>query len=204
MTRDTRNKFLAGAFGAVIVVGGILVLGKSPSSQTGSKIIVEPKETGNQSANVLPAPTRENVSKELTAQIKHLKDVVDKNPEESVSALQLARLLQDGHDLKGALKYYAIGLKGSPSNNAARIDYSLCLYSDAQADEAMAQSKIVHKNEPKNIQACYNIGSLYANKGAKDSAIAYWSKVIEYQPKSDLAEKSREHIKTISGPGVGQ
>jgi len=199
MTKETKNKILAASSGVVIVVVGIVVLSKSPSSQQGTKVL-ETKKTENQTNGVLPAPTKENVSKELTAQIKHLKEVVKNNPEESASALQLARLLQDGHDLKGALEYYAIGLKGMPSNTAARIDYSLCLYSDGQADEAMTQSKLVFRNEPKNIQACYNIGSLYANRGVKDSAIAYWSKVIEYQPKSDLAKKSKEHIKTITNP----
>jgi tetratricopeptide (TPR) repeat protein len=201
MAKETRNKILAASLGAVIVVVGIFALGKSPSPQQGTKVL-ETKKTENQTNGVLPAPTKDNVSKELTAHIKHLKDVVRNNPEESASALQLARLLQDGHDLKGALEYYSIGLKGMPSNNVARIDYALCLYSDGQADEAMKQSRIVSKNEPKNIQACYNIGSLYANRGVKDSAIAYWSKVIEYQPKSDLAKKSKEHIKTITNPAA--
>jgi cytochrome c-type biogenesis protein CcmH/NrfG len=149
-----------------------------------------------------PAPSKENVSKQVQERIDHLKAVVVKKPSDARSALELARTLQDGHDLQGAAKYYELGLKADPRNVQARVDYSLCLYQSGKEQEAFTQNKIVLKQDASNAHALYNLGAIYANRGLGDSARYYWKHLISSHPHEDLAQKAEQNLKQLAGKGA--
>ena len=146
-----------------------------------------------------PAPSKDNVGKQVQERIDHLKDVVAKKPSDARSSIELARTLHDGHDLEGALKYYALGLKADPGNLEARVDYSLCLYQAGKEQEAFAQNALVLRQDVSNVQALYNLGAIYANRGMNDSAAYYWRSLISSHPKDDLAQKASQNLKQIAG-----
>jgi cytochrome c-type biogenesis protein CcmH/NrfG len=151
---------------------------------------------------VSSAPSKENVSKQVGQQISHLKAVVAKNPKDGRSALELARTLQDGHDLVGAQKYYEIALKADPKNLAARIDYSLCLYQSGREREAFVQNAIVLNQDASNAQALYNLGAIYANRGRSDSARYYWQGLIAAHPHDELAKRAEGNLKQLAADGA--
>lgn len=157
---------------------------------------VEAPQLASQSL-VNPAPSKENVAKQVQERIEHLRDVVAKNPAESRSALELARTLQDGHDLAGALQYYEIGLKADPKNLDARVDYSLCLYQSGKEEEAFAQNVIVLRQDASNAHALFNLGAIYGNRGMTDSATYYWRKLITSHPRHDLAQQAEQNLKQL-------
>jgi cytochrome c-type biogenesis protein CcmH/NrfG len=144
-----------------------------------------------------PTPTKENVAKQVQERIEHLRSVVEKNPDEARSALELARTLQDGHDLAGALQYYEIGLTADPKNLDARVDYSLCLYQSGREEEAFAQNAIVLRHDASNAQALFNLGAIYGNRGMADSAAYYWKKLIASHPHNDLSQKAEQNLKQL-------
>jgi len=151
------------------------------------------------SSPVKPEPSKDNVSKLVQEQIDHLKAVVAKNPADAKSSFELARMLQDGHDSPGAMKYYELGLKADPKNIEARVDYSLCLYQTGKLQEAFSQNAIVLKQDASNAHALYNIGALYGNRGMSDSAAYYWRKLISSHPHDQLAQQAQENLKKLSG-----
>jgi len=157
----------------------------------------KPKPTTSSPVN--PEPSKENVSKLVQEQITHLKEVVARNSDDAKSAFELARMLQDGHDAPGAMKYYELGLKADPKNVEARIDYSLCLYQTGKLQEAFHQNALVLKQDASNPHALYNMGSLYGNRGMSDSAAYYWRKLISSHPHDPLAQKAGENLKKLSG-----
>lgn len=144
-------------------------------------------------------PTKENVSKVVTEKIEHLKSVVARNPDDARTAFELAKMLQDGHNMPEAVKYYEVGLKSDKHNIAARIDYSLCLYQTGKHREAMAQNRAVLRDDPANPQALYNLGAIYANRAQSDSARYYWSKLVTVHPNDELAEKARKNLTLLGG-----
>lgn len=151
---------------------------------------------------VNPAPSKENVSKQVEQQIGHLKAVVSKNPKDARSALELARTLQDGHDLTGAQKYYQIALKADPKNLPARIDYSLCLYQSGREQEALGQNALVLRQDASNAQALYNLGAIYANRGRSDSARYYWKTLVAAHPDDELAKRAEGNLKQLVADGA--
>jgi tetratricopeptide (TPR) repeat protein len=144
-------------------------------------------------------PSKENVSGKLKDEIDHLRALVAKDPKNTRAAFQVAQLLQDSHDSQAASVYYALGLKSAPKDNAARIDYSLCLYQLGKKTEAREQCRIVLRSDPANAPALFNLGAIFANEGGVDSARAYWSKLISRHPNDALAAKAQEHITQLTG-----
>jgi cytochrome c-type biogenesis protein CcmH/NrfG len=181
-------KIIVGMAIVLFVVIVVVALQQAPE--------VQAPQVASQSP-VNPAPSKENVAKQVQERIGHLKDVVAKNPAESRSALELARTLQDGHDLAGALRYYEIGLKADPKNLDARVDYSLCLYQSGKEEEAFAQNAIVLRHDALNAQALFNVGAIYGNRGMADSAAYYWKKLIASHPHNDLAQKAEQNLKQL-------
>ncbi len=144
-------------------------------------------------------PSKENASKVFKEDIEHLRNVVRDDSSNSSVIFELARMLQDSHNSGEAVRYYALGLRVDPKNDSARIDYSLCLYGLGRASEARKQCAVVLHNDPANPQALFNIGAIYANSGAWDSARAYWGKLIMKHPAHELALRAQADLKTLEG-----
>jgi cytochrome c-type biogenesis protein CcmH/NrfG len=189
---STRIVFVVGLL--LVVALTVVVLQRNPE--------VKPQPLTTSKSPMSPTnaePSKENVSKQVQERINHLKDIVAKQPSDSRSSIELARTLQDGHDMQGALKYYEIGLRADPRNIEARVDYSLCLYQAGKEQEAFVQNAVVLQQDASNVQALYNIGAVYANRGMNDSAAYYWRSLIAAHPNDDLAQKATQNLKQLAG-----
>jgi cytochrome c-type biogenesis protein CcmH/NrfG len=157
------------------------------------------KRAEPQSSSDKVVPSKENVSQGVKERIEHLRQVIEKNPEDARTMFALAQLLQDAHNLQDAVKYYAQALLLNPTNTSARIDYALCLHEIGKDDDAFVQTRWVLRDDAANAQALYNMGALHANGSGRDSAVAYWSKLIKLHPHDELATKARENLKALTG-----
>lgn len=178
----------------VVIVGALAVVALQ-REEPANKAPAAPQL--KQATPLSPAPSKENVSKQVQERIEHLRSVVEKNPSDARSAFELARTLQDGHDLPGALKYFEIGLKADSKDVAARVDYSLCLYLSGKEQEAFKQNTIVLWQDGTNAQALYNIGAIHANRGRPDSAAFYWKRLVAVHPEDELARKAEDNLKQL-------
>lgn len=151
-----------------------------------------------------PAPSKENVSRGVLANIDQMKHAVSNEPTDAAGLFALARLLHDAHNGSEAAGYYARGLRVESSNHDARIDYALCLSELEKTSEALEQTRIVLKSEPLNAKACYNAGAIFANMGVHDSARVYWRKLIAAHPSDALSSKAREYLGKLSPANAAQ
>jgi Flp pilus assembly protein TadD len=161
-----------------------------------------PEQPAQREAALAPEPSKENVSGVVREKIEHLREVVARNPRDTRSAFELARLLQDGHDLAGAITYYELGLKTAGKDTNARIDYSLCLYQSGREEEALAQNRIVLRLDGTNAKALYNLGALHANRGTVDSARFYWRSLRELHPNEELSRAAEKNLEELSGQRI--
>jgi tetratricopeptide (TPR) repeat protein len=185
----------------VFGVGFILISGLAIIAGFGEQPMNAPSRPADVPAGspVAPAPSKENVSKSVQERITHLKEVVAKNPADATTAFELARTLQDGHDVAGAIAYFEKGLKAAPRDLAARVDYSLCLYQTGRFNEAFDQNRLVLRVDAQNAQALYNLGALHANTGRNDSAAYYWTRLVKAHPQDELARAARQNLTKLDG-----
>jgi len=144
-------------------------------------------------------PSKENANLALKEKIDHLRHVVEIDTGNSAIAFEVARLLQDSHNSRDAVQYYARGLMSDPKNSSARIDYSLCLYEVGRGAEALRQCMLVLQSDSTHAEALFNLGAIYANEGNRDSAQAYWTKLAAKHPTHRLATKARENLRMLAG-----
>lgn len=142
-------------------------------------------------------PSRENVSQSVKETIMHLKGLIEKDPSDVGSMIRLAHMLHDGHNAREAATYYERAVRLEGGNDSLRVDYSLCLFGLGRVGEALEQNMVVHRRNPRNTQALYNLGAIHANGGGKDSAITYWSRLINTAPEDPLAEKARQSMRQL-------
>ena len=143
------------------------------------------------------APSKENASQNIKDATAHLRELVEKDPTNAATMLELARFLQNAHHPGEALAYYEKGLRIDPGNVDARIDYSLCLFETGRGQDALEQNRIVLKHDPGNTKALYNIGAVHANTGLRDSAEFYWKRLISMHPEDTLSEHARASISRL-------
>jgi tetratricopeptide (TPR) repeat protein len=145
------------------------------------------------------APSKDNVNRALKEKIDHLRQVIENDTGNSAIAFEVARLLQDSHNPRDAVQYYARGLMSDSKNSDARIDYSLCLYEVGREAEALRQCMIVLQSDSTHAEALFNLGAIYANEAIRDSAKAYWTKLVAKHPTHRLATKARENLRMLAG-----
>jgi len=181
----------------LIVVGGVgasVVIGLVVMRDSGS---VRSDSTGT--SQVPSSFFLGGVSQSVKEKITHLRHIVDKDPRNSRAAFELAQLLQDSHDNREAAKFYARGLESDSLNNAARVDYALCLYEIGNMSDALEQSRIVLRNNPVHAEALFNVGAIFANSANRDSAEIYWSKLISNHPGHELADRAKDNLRLLRG-----
>jgi tetratricopeptide (TPR) repeat protein len=147
-----------------------------------------------QEAEPAMGPSKENVSPTVRQRMEELRHVVEKNPADATSMIELAHLLQDAHNTSEAVVFYARGLELDPHNHDVRIDYAVCLFGLGRREEALNQTKRVLKADPPNAKALYNAGAIFGNMGIADSARAYWNKLIALHPDDNLAAQAQSHL----------
>jgi precorrin-6B methylase 2 len=70
--------------------------------------------------------------------------------------------------------------------------------------EALEQNRKAAALQPRNLKALYNIGAVYANMGANDSAEVYWSRVISIDADDDMAKQAEANIRKLHGDSQKQ
>ncbi len=142
-------------------------------------------------------PSAANVREDYYKRVDDLKEIVEKDPSDLESALELARLLRDGHRAEESIKYFNMYLKANPTSVNAMLDLSVSHFMIGDRDKAMQLTQKILSIEPDNATAMYNLGALYASEDKFDKAREVWEKLIDTHPGDDNAARAREAIERL-------
>jgi cytochrome c-type biogenesis protein CcmH/NrfG len=99
---------------------------------------------------------------------------------------QIAGIYQASHQFKEAAEYLEKALKIEPKNVSARTQLASCLYYSGDADGAVSQLNEVLKENPKDVNALFNLGMIkYQGKNDAAGAIAVWERLLKNNPNLD-------------------
>lgn len=129
-------------------------------------------------------------------QINSLQTIVDKNPSDKETLLQLAHLYNDSGLKPKAIERYSQYLKMNPKNADVWVDMGVCYFETGKNDDAISSMERALKINPRHQIANLNLGIVNLTAGNTEKAIGYWKKAIEIDPTNEIGQKAKELITT--------
>lgn len=132
------------------------------------------------------------------AELKELKGMVEKNPEDVDAMKRLANLYHDGKRYDEAVSWYQKVLQKTPRDVNVSTDLGTVLWYMGKTDEAIAQFEKSLAVDPAHPQTLYNMGivKLHGKNDAK-GALAAWQKLVDTNPNYPQAKELKSRIETL-------
>ena len=142
-------------------------------------------------------PSKDNVMGSIMQHMKELQKYVDKHPNDTLKIREYADFLNEAHQKDKAIIYYQKILNKDPKRIDILSSLVFIYYGNKNfngAEECLNKILSIDKN---NVEAMYNLGAVYANKGEKAKAHQIWLQIIDDFPSSSMAQKARESIQML-------
>lgn len=130
------------------------------------------------------------------SRINELVSIIQKNPNDANSLLELADLRFDSGFFEDASKNYQQYLSIEPQNPDARIDMAVCYYNLQQFDRAEAEILEALKFAPKHQTGFLNLGVINLAKQNMEKAKEWFNKAVELNPNSDIGKKAKSLLQS--------
>lgn len=134
-------------------------------------------------------------------EIEHLQKVVDANPGDMESTLQLANRLHDVKFFPRAVTMYQRYLKVNSANPDARVDLGICFFEMALADSsrrstyfhaARSEMEKALTYNPKHQLAYFNLGIVSLQSGDLEEANTLFKKCVDLNPNSETGKRAQQ------------
>jgi len=137
-------------------------------------------------------PSKENVSESFRKRLQELESKFKSNPKDVKTATELADLYLASHQNEKAIEIYE-SIRNKLSIESL-FNLTLAYYNLKNFDKAEETTRLILKNNPNDYRAIFNLGSINASKGDKESAKKYWNEVINKFPNTDEAKQAKEFL----------
>jgi tetratricopeptide (TPR) repeat protein len=124
--------------------------------------------------------------------LNQLKSIVENNPDDRKSILELANLYHDSHNLDEAITYYKKYLTLDEKNPDARVDMAICYFEKHDNENAIKEIQKAVSFNPKHQKAHFNLGIIYLSSGKIKEAMLYFKKSYEIDSTSEVGRNSKE------------
>jgi tetratricopeptide (TPR) repeat protein len=142
-------------------------------------------------------PSKDNVMSSIMQHMEELKKDVEKHPNDTLKMKEYADFLNEAHQKDQAIIYYQKILKKDPKRIDILTSLVFIYYGNKNFNGAEECLNKILKIDNNNVDAMYNLGAVYANKGEKAKARQIWQRIINNFPSSSMAQKARESIQML-------
>ena len=132
-------------------------------------------------------------------ELKELAVQLQKKPGHLPVLLRMAQLERQKGALDDAAGHLREAIKSEPSNPDAHLELGRLLYERNDVTGAITETEKVLVLNPKQVDALYNMGAIYANLGNAERARTYWSQAVAVDASADSGRKAREGLTKLSG-----
>jgi tetratricopeptide (TPR) repeat protein len=134
------------------------------------------------------------------AQVAALMQKISADPKDVTSLQALGDQYFQAGDYETAVSWETKVLAIDPKNQTALLAIGAAQFNLGNADAAEKQWLVAEKLYPNNAEVHYDLGFLYMSKSPSDTVKmrAQWQKVIDIDPKSDLAKTVSTHLSQAS------
>jgi len=153
-------------------------------------------ETPAVAAKARPAPVPpENLEHEL----KELGVQLQKRPGHTPVLMRMAQIEREKGKLDDAATHLREVVHNEPENADAHLELGRNLYEKGDLNGGISETETVLKINPKQVDALYNLGAIYANLGNTERARLYWTRAVQADANAESGRKAREALTKIGG-----
>ena len=128
--------------------------------------------------------------------INELQTIVDNNPDDLKTLLELAHLKNDSGLFERAIEDYQKYLAKDPTNPDARIDMGVCYYNLGQYDKAIAEMNKALEYQPAHQIGHLNLGIVNLAAGNIQASKEWLQKAVNINPTSEIGKRAKELLET--------
>ncbi len=132
-------------------------------------------------------------------ELKELAVQLQKKPGHTPVLLRMAQLEREKGKLDDAAGHLREAIRAEPSNQDAHLELGRVLYERNDVAGAIAETEKVLELNPKQVDALYNMGAIYANLGNANRARSYWLQAVAADPAGDSARKAKDGLAKLGG-----
>ncbi len=176
-------RLLAGVVIASAIVVPLLVLENHHESAPAavSRSSSAPASSGNSTAD-------------RVHELKALDEELAKKPEHPPILLRMAQLSSELGKPADAISYLQRLVKADPKNVDGRLELGRLLFESNDVQGSMRETAKILEINPKQVDALYNMGAIYANLNNPATARTYWTRAVASDPGSDSGKRAREGL----------
>jgi len=157
-----------------------------------------PAPAASSTTSSTPAPSG-NPTADRVHELKALEQELAKKPEHTPILLRMAQISSELGKPADAISYLRRLVKADPGNIDGRLELSRLLYENNDVQNALKETLAILDTNPKQVDALYNAGAIYANLNNIALARTYWSRAVAADPNSDSGGKARDGLGKIDG-----
>ena len=167
----------------VIVAGILLILAASGVFSSASEVVTNQTNINNESSGV-----------DLTNlnEINRLQAIVDSIPDDYVTLLELAHLLNDSGLYPKAIESYKKYLEKNSEDADARIDMGVCYYNLKDYDNAIKEMTTALKYKPDHQIGHLNLGIVNLSSGNLEKSREWLQKAVNLNPNNEVGKRAQE------------
>jgi len=185
----------------VLIAVGCLVVGYLLGIGTAVLIQGKPAPVPGPSAGPPPAVSPPGSALgSNSAEIRELRNIVDKNPENASAWVRLGNLYFDTDQFMDAIDAYTKGLELEPNDPDVITDRAIMYRRIGDFDKAAAELRRAAELSPTHLNSLLNLGVvLRYDLNDVPGAIQAWKSYLARNPPADMAEKIRNEISALQG-----
>jgi len=184
------------AIGAAAIIG-VIAIGAAGFNLNGG--------TGVPPISGSPAPEAAASPGVDQARVAVLMQKIQADPKDIKSLQSLADLYYQVSDFQSAGTFLEKILAIEPKNLTALLALGAAQFNQGNAVDAEKQWRAVLVIDPRSVEAHYDLGFMFLSKNPPDMANVKleWGKVIELDPKSNVAKTVATHLASLESPAPG-
>jgi tetratricopeptide (TPR) repeat protein len=126
-----------------------------------------------------------------------LEDQLTKKPGHPPVLLRLAEIERASGKTDEARKRLEEAVKADPDLLEARLELGRVLFEAGDVEGAIIQTRAIIERDPKNVDALYNLGAIFANQGKYPDARTYWQQARAAGPDTPSGKKAADGLKQL-------
>lgn len=141
--------------------------------------------------------TSGNPTADRVHELKALEQELARKPEHPPILLRMAQISSELGKPADAIGYLQRLVKADPGNVDGRLELGRLLYETNDVQGSLRETLKILDTNPKQVDALYNAGAIYANLNNFTQARTYWNRAVASDPASDSGKRARGGLEKL-------